>query len=156
MHKKYFCLTKLSAFAMGKSNGFISPFSILNEKNIDNIFKRNSQDFVIKSKDDLISASDYVQTKHKKYLELISQKLNEIHNTDFSLEFWKRAFSQGLLRQITFIHQTFTILEDTFDPYKCHFKTLSKKCFKIFDNFEDQRNHLVGHIVGKNSFFHYM
>ena len=85
---------------MGKSNGFISPFSILNEENIDNIIRRNSQDFVIKSKDDLIFASNYVQTKHKKYLDLISQKLNKIHGTDFSLEFWKRSFPKVYLGKL--------------------------------------------------------
>ena len=108
---------------------------------------------MIRSKDDLVSASKYVQIKHEKYLGLISQKLNKIHNTDFSLEFWKRAFSQGLLRQITFIHQTFAILEDTFDPSKCHFATLSKKSFKIFDTFEEQRNYLGGTYCGQEQLF---
>ena len=77
---------------MSKSDDLASSFSILEEENIDAIIGRNTQDFVIKSKNDLISASEYVETKHEIYLDLISQKLNKIHDTDFSLEFWKRAF----------------------------------------------------------------
>ena len=138
---------------MSRSGDLVSSFSILEEENIDAIIGRNTQDFVIKCKNDLISASEYVETKHEIYLDLISQKLNKIHDTDFSLEFWKRAFSQGLLRQITFLHQTFRMLEGSFDPHECDFKTLSKKYFRTFDNFEEQRNYLGGTYFGQEQLF---
>ena len=146
-------MTKLSALAFGRDGDFTSPFSLLEDDNLDNIIKRGSRGFNIKSQTDLIYASEYVEAKHKSYLDIVSKRLNKVNCTEFSTEFWKRAFSQGLLRQITFLHQTFRILEDSFDPNNFHFKTISKKDFKTFDNFEDQRNYLGGSYLAQEQLF---
>ena len=60
-------MTKLSALAFGRDGDFTSPFSLLEDDNLDNIIKRGSRGFNIKSQSDLIYASEYVEAKHKSY-----------------------------------------------------------------------------------------
>ena len=117
-------------------------FELLKKSNLSDLRNTNNKYFHVTNQEELVNASDYVVEKHNYYLYLLSQKLNEIHKTHFSLEFWKRSFSQGLLRQITLLHQVFISLEHSFDPKLFNFTSIVESSFSTYNNFEEQRNYL--------------
>lgn len=111
MNKKNYIVSSLSETYANPNLESVHQFSLPRNKSIDFIDESYTDQFNISNKEDLINSCSYVEKKHERYLHLITERLNEIHKKNYSTEFWKRSFSQGLLRQITFLHQIFVLLE---------------------------------------------
>ena len=107
MNKKNYIVSSLSETYANPNLESVHQFSLPRNKSIDFIDESYTEHFNISNKEDLINSCSYVETKHERYFNLITERLNEFYKKNYSIEFWKRAFSQGLLRQITFLHQIF-------------------------------------------------
>ena len=82
-------------------------------------------------------------------MSILHERLNAIHNVNFSKDFWYRAFSLGLLRNISLIHMFYTLAEENFDPELHYCNLLSKKDYIFCDDFESQRELLNISWVGQ-------
>ena len=100
----------------------------------------NISDYIINNRNDFTDHWKEVEERYNSYVKSISRRLNLIHGANYSLEFWRKALSLGLLRMITTLHQSFTTFENNFnsDNYSC--KILSENSFKIPNTFEEQRD----------------
>ena len=152
MNKKNYIVSSLSETYANPNLESVHQFSLPRNKSIDFIDESYTDQFNISNKEDLINSCSYVEKKHERYLHLITERLNEIHKKNYSTEFWKRSFSQGLLRQITFLHQIFVLLEKKFKPACFELVTLSPDSFLIPADFEEQRN-FFGSLHGQEQLF---
>jgi putative transferase (TIGR04331 family) len=152
LNKKNYIVSSLSETYANPNLEPVHQFSLSRNKSIDFIDESYTEQFNISNKEDLINSCFYVEKKHERYLHLITERLNKIHKKNYSTEFWKRSFSQGLLRQITFLHQIFVLLEKKFKPECFELVTLSPDSFLIPADFEEQRN-FIGSLHGQEQLF---
>ena len=152
MIKKNYIVSDLSENHANQNLDSVFQFPLLRCNNIDEIDEIYIKDFNVVNKEDLINSWYYVEKKHDLYISVLVKRLNVIHKKNHSLEFWKRSFSQGLLRQITFLHQVFDLLEKKFKSDCFDFSTLSTSSFIIPADFEEQRNFL-GSLHGQEQLF---
>ena len=97
-----------------------------------------------------------IYSRYEKYMRIISNLLNEYHQTKHDLFFWKKLFNYGVLNLITELHQHFTFLQKHFDSQKMTFNSLSSRSFKIHNKFEDQRIYLQTDIGYEHIFSLYL
>lgn len=93
-----------------------------------------------KTSSDLKKDHDFVQIKFEKYVNLLAERLNMIHGTNYGVLFWRRALSISFERYITFLHETFENCELYFknDEHDCN--VLSEGSYYIPLDFEEQRD----------------
>ena len=96
-------------------------------------------DYLRNTKEDLIDDSNFVDEKYEKYIEILSNRLNEIHNKNYELDFWKKSLSMGFIRYITAFYDTFKICEKYFNPELHSCNVLSKTSYFTPNDFEDHR-----------------
>ena len=152
MKKKYYVVSDFSKTYAHQNIDTVFQFPLLQCGNIDEVDENYINEFNIVNKEDIIKSWCYVEKKHELYFTIIVERLNTILNKNYSLEFWKRSFSQGLMRQITFLHQTFDLLEKKFKSDYFYFSTLHPNSFLIPKDFEEQRNFL-GSFHGQEQLF---
>ena len=110
-------------------------------------------DFRRADKKDLINDSKYIDKKYYKYLEIIYPRLNQIHNSNFDKDFWKKSLSMGFIRYVTVAYNTFKILEDSFDFKKHQCNILSEKSFCTPFDFEEHRSRFQNSDLGQEQLF---
>ena len=150
MKKKYYIISKLSE---SFSDNKLEKFFLFNDLRSHNIDELKCNKFAVFNTENLKNGWNYIESKHDVYFDLIYRALNRINDQKLSQEFWQRAFSQGLLRQISILHQFFQQIESNFNPEKFKFRTLSKKSYIVCDTFEDQRNYFGGSYLGQEQLF---
>jgi len=106
-----------------------------------------------KSEKELIDDADFVDEKYSKYLKILSKRLNKINNKSYSEKFWKKAFSLGLVRTITLLHEHFKIYQSNFDINEHQFKLLNQSNFSTPKDFEEQRLFLNNNGIGNEQIF---
>lgn len=89
---------------------------------------------------DLEKDHNFVQLKFDKYVNILAERLNQIHGTNYSRPFWRRALSLSFERYITFLHEIFENCELYFDANKHDCYVLSKESYHIPLDFGHQRN----------------
>ena len=109
----------------------------------------NVADFPDQKKEQIDAGWIFVEDRYEKYIKLFSHRLNLIHETEYSIEFWRRAFSLNLLRNISAIHMFFVIAERHFDPSLHACKILPKNKYKYCNDFEQQRGVLTSSWIGQ-------
>ena len=92
------------------------------------------------SRNEFLEAHTFIDQKYHKYIPLLADRLNTIHKRNYDDFFWKKCFSLGLLRYITFNYQIFQIGETFLRPEKHDCRILSKKSYSIPKNFNDHRD----------------
>lgn len=114
---------------------------------------KNVAKYIVTEKNELQTLWNLSEIKYKKYLVILGQRLNDIHGTKYSDEFWKRVFSQGLLTHITALHQFYIYVSNNFDPsiHKC--ELLSEKSFCITNKFEELKDLLTSSDLGQEQLF---
>jgi len=152
MIKKSYIVSDFSKILANKALYPVFQFSLLQCKCIDEFGENYLQDFNVVNKKELINSWYYVESKNDVYFNILVERLSKIHKKDLSTEFWKRSFSQGLMRQITFLHQIFALLEKKFKPDYFEFSTLDPSSYFIPKDFEEQRNFL-GSFHGQEQLF---
>ena len=107
------------------------------------IDSENVANFIDDDKQKIQNLWDFSEIKFQKYTEILSEKLNKIHGTKYSNQFWKRVFSISLLNQITTVHQFYMYASQNFDPNIHNCEILSEEDYIINDNFDEQRKLLA-------------
>lgn len=103
--------------------------------------------------EDLYAANRLVWSKHQKYIPILAALLNEIHNTGFSDDFWRRSFGMALVRHLTILYDFFTICETHFKPTEHDVYRLSTDCFYIPVDYNEHRWFLQHSHFGQEQLF---
>ena len=106
-----------------------------------------------KNVEEFIDDANFVDEKYSKYLKILSRRLNKINNKSYSEKFWKKAFSLGLVRTITLLHEHFKIYQSNFDINEYQFNLLNQSNFFIPKDFEQQRLFLNNNGIGNEQIF---
>ena len=114
---------------------------------------KNVAKYIDTNKDDLQHLWNCSETKYKKYVDILGHRLNDIHGTNYSDEFWKRVFSQGLLTYITALHQFYIYANENFNPSIHTCELLSEKSFHITNKFEELKDLLTSSDFGQEQLF---
>lgn len=93
-----------------------------------------------KSCSDLEKDHNYVQLKFVKYVNILSERLNQIHDTCYGMPFWRKTLSLSLERYITFLYEMFQNCELYFNLNKHDCYVLSKESYHTPFDFDEQRN----------------
>lgn len=94
------------------------------------------------SSSDLEKDHNFVQLKFDKYVNILAERLNQIHGTSYGGAFWRRALSISFERYITFLHEMFENCELHFEANKHDCYVLSRESYHIPLDFREQRNFL--------------
>lgn len=94
------------------------------------------------SKDDWLRYENELIVKHKKYFEILSKRLNKLHNITYSDRYWQQLFYLGLKRYIALVYEFFNQVESRFDYDNHDFRLLDKKAFYTPFDLEDLRSYL--------------
>lgn len=105
------------------------------------------------SKEHLERDNDYVNQKYEYYAQILTHRLNDIHQLDFDTAFWKKCLSMGFLRYITLVHDAFMSYELYFNEETHDCNILAKKSFTFPSDFEEQRNLLQYSDIGQEQLF---
>jgi putative transferase (TIGR04331 family) len=105
------------------------------------------------SKDDLASSSALIFEKYEKYISILTTRLNNIHHTNHSIKYWKKALSLPFVRYITMVHDCFQCWESNFNSRTHTANALSEKSFSIPNDFEEQREFLQATDLGQEQLF---
>ncbi|MDA3892335.1 MAG: LIC12162 family protein [Salinivirgaceae bacterium] len=105
------------------------------------------------TEDDLNTDAEYVDVKLKKYIKLITDRLNSIHNSDYSSNFWHKILSLGFLRYITTFHNTFKICETYFNENDYFCTPLHKDSYFTPKDFEEHRKCFMNSEFGFEQIF---
>ncbi len=135
-----------------KINFAISSLSLKkNEPNtiLDNYIKINNPQYITKknklfrnNKEDYLKDAKYVDGKYEKYLSILSNRLNVIHNSSFDEIFWRQYFYLGLQRYVTLVYEFFKQIETRFNHNNYDFRLVEKKNFYTPFDLEDLRDYL--------------
>jgi len=106
-----------------------------------------------KSPDDLRAANSLVWTKHHAYLPILAERLNTIHDTTLSEDFWRRALSMGLMRHLTMVYDLFKIAETYFDPEQHAAHVMAPESYYTPINYDEQRWFLQHSNFGQEQLF---
>lgn len=93
--------------------------------------------------DDMERDLEYILHKQSLYLDILIPRLNQIHRTSFSKEFWRRALGLCFERCISQIYDMFRICE-AFDPVVHVARILSQESYYVPLDFDEQR-YLIEH-----------
>lgn len=109
------------------------------------LFRRN--------KKELIHDHDFVDEKYEKYVDILSDRLNQMHGVNFKVEFWKKSLGLGIIRYITLLYDMFQICETSFSPDRHECKILSEKSYYMPQEFDEQRDLFQGTAYGQEQLF---
>lgn len=92
-----------------------------------------------KNKNDLISDSEYIDSKFEKYIPIITSRLNSIHKTNFNEDFWKKSLSVHFERYIVFVYEIYSNCKTYYNPEIHKVQTLAINSIDIPKGFDEQR-----------------
>jgi putative transferase (TIGR04331 family) len=134
----------------------VSSLSKPNDKNkecvvLDNFIALNNNDIKYEklhdcprnSKEDWLRYEKEIVSRHDKYLEIISKRLDYIHGNENDTKYWKQLFYRGLKRYITLVYEFYNQVENRFEPENHNFNLLKKTSFYTPHDFEDLRVYLA-------------
>ena len=97
--------------------------------------------------------ADYVDLKYKMYLKIMSVRLNEIHNKDYSYYFWSKALSISFIRQINLVYDSFKIFENYFDENKHIANVLCPNNYRIAKEYDQIEDFISETPIGREQIF---
>ena len=106
-----------------------------------------------KTSSDLEKDHNFVQLKFDKYINILSERLNQIHGTNYNMQFWRKTLSISFERYITFFHEIFENCELYFKADRHDCNVLSDKSYHIPWDFEEQRNFFQNSNYGQEQMF---
>jgi len=147
----FFAVTDLSARASNKNqDNFYLEFFFAQIENLNNRFYG---DELIKTKKDLQKYAAIIDKRYIRYLKIITDRLNFIHNTKNNSNYWSLALSLGFVRYVTVMYYFYEKYRYYFDPKKFTFNTLSKTDFIVPIDFENQRDLISNTSIGREQIF---
>ena len=106
-----------------------------------------------KNAEDLEQHDNYVDEKYKKYLKIISERLNKIHDKNYNYYFWQKALSLGLIRYITSLHNSFFVHEKYYNDANNFAKIIPEENYFCPNSFEELRQCLQNSDYGQELMF---
>jgi len=94
------------------------------------------------SKNDWLRYEKKVVDKHSKYSAILTERLNKLHNINYSDRYWQQLFYLGIKRYIALVYEFFNQVESRFDHENHDFRLLDKKSFYTPFDLEDLRSYL--------------
>lgn len=123
----------------------------LNYKNIE------VAEFLRTNRKQMDEAIDFIQQKYNKYIPILAKRFNEIHNTTYTEEFWKKCLSLAFYRYLTVFHDMFSRCEKYFNSEEHCCQVLSERSYYIPIDFEDHfRLTATTHFGQEQIFSHYI
>ena len=110
-------------------------------------------EYLRKNRKQMQGAVSFVEEKYKKYIPILTDLLNEIHNTNYSEVFWKKCLSFAFYRYLTVFHDMFTRCKAYFNPSVHDCQILSEKSYYIPYDFEDHFDYFVTNSIGQEQIF---
>jgi putative transferase (TIGR04331 family) len=105
------------------------------------------------TKKELGKAHDFVDEKYHRYVVLLAERLNVLHERNNDVYFWKKRLSLGLVRYITFINQVFELCETYFRPEEHGCRIMSENSYHTPANFNDLREFFQYTAYGQEQIF---
>jgi len=96
---------------------------------------------------------NFVDQKLKKYTKIITERLDEIHETNHGEQFWSKCISLSLLRHVSLCHNKFQVLQNSFNPDLHDSHILDSNCYYTPLSFDDHRNFLQHTDFGQEQLF---
>lgn len=150
--KLNFIVSNLSVKDNQNQNNFYLETKII--KNFKNTLKKNNfAQELIKNKGVYEKYSNFIHKKYLKYIPILANRLNEIHDEKNCNEYWAVAFSMGLVRYITILYFFYEKYENYFSVRRHNFKILNEKNFLTPFEFEEQRHILTNSDLGREQIF---
>ena len=109
--------------------------------------------FIRSTREELIEDNNFIDQKYHKYIPILTERLNKIHNTNYDEFFWKKCLALGLIRYITLFYDMFKVCEKNFSIEKYDCLTLSKKSYFIPKDFNEQRDFFQCTAYGQEQVF---
>jgi len=109
--------------------------------------------FIRSTREELIEDNNFIDQKYHKYIPILAERLNKIHNTNYDEFFWKKCLALGLIRYITLFYDVFKVCEKNFLVEKYDCMTLSKKSYFIPKDFNEQRDFFQSTAYGQEQVF---
>lgn len=106
-----------------------------------------------KSKKDWTRYENQIASKYKKYLPILSTRLNFLNGVDNDTKYWKMLFYRGLKRYITLAYEFYVQVEDRFEPNEHDFSLLHKSSFYTPSDFEALRGYLSSSQLANEQLF---
>lgn len=103
---------------------------------------------------DLLSLDEMTLKIYDSLTVFLTEKLNTIHNTNYSVAFWRKSLSVNFLRYITAASDFFLTVHKNFDVSKYEFSLADADSFVIPENFEEHRDIVLNSFYGNEVFFH--
>ena len=94
------------------------------------------------SKNDWLRYEKKVVDKHSKYSAILTERLNKLHNINYSDRYWQQLFYLGIKRYIALVYEFFNQVESRFDHENHDFRLLDKESFYTPFDLEDLRSYL--------------
>jgi len=140
MLKKHFVVSSLSKPSdINRKTAVLDNFIALNnpELQVDKLHNcpRNSLT-------DWVEYEQNIITRHKRYVKILSERLNQIHNISNSDKYWKQTFYRGLKRYISLVYEFYNQVEERFDHDNHDFYLLDNSDFYTPMDLEDLRTYL--------------
>lgn len=80
-----------------------------------------------------------IEQKHRRYLDILTQRLQRLHGEKYSAKFWMQLLSLPLLRHIGLCHQIFSRCEENFVPARHAAQILSVSSYNTPPSFDEYR-----------------
>ena len=105
------------------------------------------------SKEEIIFDNNFIDEKYKKYISILSNRLNKIHSLEHDIFFWKKCFGIDLIRYITLFYDLYKICEKNFvvDKFDCNI--ISKNSYYIPSDFNEHRDFFQCTAYGQEQIF---
>jgi len=113
----------------------------------------NVANFIDKNKEELQQLWNFSEKKYNSYVDILGERLNNLHKTNYSKEFWQRVFSTSLLHHITLVHQFYNYVKKNFDSNVHSCEILNEKSYKISNSYDELRDFLSGSSIGQEQLF---
>lgn len=105
------------------------------------------------NRQELENDHDIVDTKVRKYTQILCSRLNQIHKASHGSEFWEKALSLALLRHTSMCYNFYQACKENFDPLIYDCQVIDASCYYIPANFDDHRAFLQNTDYGQEQLF---
>lgn len=109
--------------------------------------------YLRQTREDFERDHNFVDHKYRKYIPILTNRLNEIHGKDYDINFWKKCLSLGFLRYITFFYEMFQICETYLRSEQHYGQILSEGSYYIPISFDDHRQFFQHTHYGQEQIF---
>jgi putative transferase (TIGR04331 family) len=96
---------------------------------------------------------EFVDGRHRKYVEILARRLNEVHGTAYQSAFWQKAFSLALLRHVTFCFDMFQYCRTHLRPELHECRILAESSFHVPEDFNEHRRFFQHSDLGQEQLF---